>query len=49
MFCCYYEVLEFERDVGNDEIKKFYRRFVLKWYLDKNGNCEESIRIFIEI
>lgn len=36
MFCCCYEVLGVERDVGDEEIKKFYRKFVLKWYFDKN-------------
>lgn len=46
--CCY-EVLELERDAGNDEIKKSYRRLALKWHPDKNGNCEESTRIFTEI
>lgn len=44
MFCCCYEILGVERDVSDVEIKKFYRRFVFKWYLDKNiDNFEESI------
>lgn len=50
MFCCCYEILGVERDVSDVEIKKFYRRFVFKWYLDKNiDNFEESIWVFIEI
>lgn len=37
----YYEILEIERNAGEDEIKKSYRRLAVKYHPDKNpGNSE---------
>lgn len=32
----YYEVFGVIKDVGDEDLKKVYRKFVLKFYLDKN-------------
>lgn len=39
----YYEILELDRDVTQEDIKKSYRRLSLLHHPDKNGNSQESI------
>jgi DnaJ family protein A protein 5 len=36
MRTCYYELLEIDRTVSEEEIKKAYRRKALEWHPDKN-------------
>ncbi|XP_064624905.1 dnaJ homolog subfamily C member 21-like [Lineus longissimus] len=44
---CYYEVLNVERDAGEDEFKKSYRKLALKWHPDKNlDNQDEASEQF---
>jgi hypothetical protein len=37
----YYSVLEISRDATQDEIKSAYKKLVLKWHPDRNGDDKE--------
>lgn len=41
---CYYVILEAERDVDDDTLKKNYRKLALKWHPDKNISNEEDAK-----
>jgi len=41
---CYYEVLEVDRDVDDDILKKQYRKLALKWHPDKNISKEDEAK-----
>lgn len=41
---CYYDVLEVERDVDDDTLKKSYRKLALKWHPDKNISSENEAK-----
>jgi len=44
---CYYEILEVEQSCSSDEIKRSYRRLVLRYHPDKNiDNVEEATAQF---
>lgn len=45
----HYDVLQLERSATPDEIKRAFRRLSMEHHPDKNGNSEESTRIFQEI
>ncbi|MCH8947425.1 MAG: DnaJ domain-containing protein [Acidobacteria bacterium] len=38
----YYEILGLNRTVGEDEIKKAYRRAALEWHPDRNPNRKQE-------
>lgn len=47
MRTCYYELLEIDRTVSEEEIKKAYRRKALEWHPDKNHHrVDEATKKF---
>jgi DnaJ-class molecular chaperone len=46
---CHYEVLEVERDVSDNDIRKSYRKLALKWHPDKNPGDDAAAEKFKEL
>ena len=38
----YYKILEIEKSVGDDEIKKAYKKQAMKWHPDKHASASEE-------
>ena len=45
----YYKILGVEKDAGDNEIKKAYRKLAIVWHPDKNPDNEEAAEKFKEI
>ena len=45
----YYKILGVEKDAGDNEIKKAYRKLAIIWHPDKNPENEEAAEKFKEI
>lgn len=45
----YYDILQIEKNASADDIKKSYKKLAIKHHPDKNGNSDESKKLFQEI